>query len=335
MALVYSAYGLRFEVNRPIPGLIPLNERPPVDVRVRLDELPPRSDEMLAALPEPWYVSDQRAQSGAAFLTTWKLSGGAYFRMLYQAGAGAQIEIIVDRAGTQIWANWSDSVPAEEAALCLQGPVMGFVLRLRGLLCLHASAVAVGDQALVLAGPAGSGKSTTAAAMARRGLAVLADDVVALREQDQVFLVQPAFPRLGLWPESVEALFGTPAGLPRLSARLDKRYLDLGHDSGRFQRQPLPLGAVYLLDPRSSDPAAPYLEPLSGHAAFISLAGNAYMRYLLDKEMRATEFGLLGQIGATLPLRRVTPHADPSKLSKLCDTILDDFESFQVTEQVM
>jgi hypothetical protein len=301
-----------------------------------LDELPPRSDEMLAALPEPWYVSDQRAESGDAFLTTWKLKGGAYFRMLYKAGsAGAQIEIIVDRAGTQIWANWSDSVPAEEATLCLLGPVLGFVLRLRGLFCLHASAVAVGGQALVLAGPAGSGKSTTAAAMARRGLAVLADDVVALREQDQVFLVQPAFPRLGLWPESVQALFGTREGLPRLSAQLDKRYLDLGLDSGRFQRQPLPLGAVYLLDPRSNDPAAPYLEPLSGHAAFISLAGNAYMRYLLDKEMRASEFALLGRIGATLPLRRVTPHADPSRLSKLCDAILDDFESFQVTEQVM
>ena len=41
---------------------------------------------------------------------------------------------------------------------------MGFVMLLRGIVCLHASAIAIDDEAIALLGPAGSGKSTTAAA---------------------------------------------------------------------------------------------------------------------------------------------------------------------------
>ena len=54
-------------------------------------------------------------------------------------------------------------------------------LRLRGVPALHASAVAVGGAALAVVGSAGAGKSTTAAARAARGHAVVADDVLALR----------------------------------------------------------------------------------------------------------------------------------------------------------
>jgi dephospho-CoA kinase len=58
---------------------------------------------------------------------------------------------------------------------------------LRGVVCLHASAVAIGDEAIALLGPAGSGKSTTAAAFAERGYSVLAEDVVTLDDRGDHF----------------------------------------------------------------------------------------------------------------------------------------------------
>ena len=48
------------------------------------------------------------------------------------------------------------------------GPVFAFVLRLRGAVTFHASAVRIGD-AVAFLGPQGAGKSTTAAALALRG----------------------------------------------------------------------------------------------------------------------------------------------------------------------
>src|SRR6185436_17962029 len=56
--------------------------------------------------------------------------------------------------------------------------VTGAVLQQRGLLPLHASALLLGAGAIALLGPSRAGKSTLAAALARRGHPVLADDVV-------------------------------------------------------------------------------------------------------------------------------------------------------------
>ncbi len=209
----------------------------------------------------------------------------------------------------------------------LLGPVIGFVLRLRGATCLHASAIVVDNQAIALVGVAGAGKSTTAAAFAERGYAVLSDDIVAMWAEGGTFLVQPGYPRLRLWPASVDALFGEVSTLPRLTPTWDKCYLDLTRGNYQFQREPLPLAAVYMLQERCDDPKAPFVEPLSASAGMMALVANTYATNLLDKTMRATEFESLGRLITTVLLRQVISHADPIHLSKLCDVILDDFHT--------
>jgi len=198
---------------------------------------------------------------------------------------------------------------------------MGFVLLLRGLFCLHASAIAIGDEAIALVGPAGSGKSTTAAAFAERGFRVLAEDVVTLDDRDDHFLVRPAYPCIRLWPAAVKALYGSETHLPRLTPNWDKCYLDL---TERFQPQPLRLAAIYQLGERCDDRRAPFVEPLDRSAGLMSLVANTYATKLMDKEMRAREFELLARVLNHVPLRRVTPHADPGRIPELCESILSD-----------
>jgi hypothetical protein len=208
---------------------------------------------------------------------------------------------------------------------------LGFVLRLRGTVCLHASAITVGDQAMALVGSAGAGKSTTAAAFAMMGYPVLSDDVVALQDQGDTFLIQPGYACLRLWPGSVSALYGSSDALPRLTparginAWWDKRYLDLRQSGYRFQHQPLPLAVIYVLQERSAETAAPYVRPVNARAGLITVIANTFMNYVLDKTMRAQEFELVGRIVAKVPVRRVKPHADPSCLPRLCEVIHDDF----------
>jgi hypothetical protein len=213
----------------------------------------------------------------------------------------------------------------EDTATYLLGPVMGFTLLLRGSVCLHASAIAVGDQAIALLGPSGAGKSTTAAAFARSGYGVLSDDVVALANQGQTFLAQPAYPRIRLWPESVSALYGTGDALPCLTPTWDKRYLDLTGTGYRFQQEPLPLAAVYILDERREDQTSPSVQAVTAGEGLIALVANTYATRLMDKKMRAREFEMLGRIVTGVSVRRATAHTDMSHLSKLCDRILEDF----------
>ena len=70
---------------------------------------------------------------------------------------------VVDEGGTEVWAWWPEGATLDATATYLLGPVFGWLLRLRGVLALHASVAALDGRAAAFAGPAGMGKSTTAA----------------------------------------------------------------------------------------------------------------------------------------------------------------------------
>ena len=75
---------------------------------------------------------------------------------------------------------WADALTDADAASYLAGYVLAFVLRLRGSVPLHASAVAIDGRALLFVGDSWAGKSSTAAAFSILGYPVLADDIVRI-----------------------------------------------------------------------------------------------------------------------------------------------------------
>jgi hypothetical protein len=331
MLTAYYAFGLSLCANIPIPGLITSSLKGEIDVRVWLKSVPDWLEEKLAAQQAIRYSSPYQDEHGKPTLRVWEIADGDYFHLAYADST----EFIVNRTGTEIWANWHDDLTLEDTSTYLLGPILGLVLTLRGVTCLHASAIAFDDKAIALLGPRSAGKSTTAAAFARLGYSVLTDDVVAIDDRGDSFLVQPGYPRLRLWPDSVNALFGAGDALPLLTPNWDKRYLDLSSREYKFQHKPLPLAAVYILGERADDPAAPFAEAVSANTGMMSLVANSYATYLKDKNMRAQEFDLLSRISARVPLRHVTPHADAAHLSRLCEIIIDDFQMVALSNQSM
>lgn len=326
VALLYSAFGLGLRADQPIPGLLPLPGLPEIDVEISLDT----GEQTWSTLTRGSQVClyEYRNQHGQPALQVWQVGQDGNFCFRYGDG----IEFVIDRQGARIWGRRPDKAASEDIAWYLLGPILGFLLRLRGVMCLHASAVAVGRHALALMGPPGAGKSTTAAIFARWGYPVLADDVVAVREQGAAILAYPASPALDLWPEAVQYLYGSPDALPRLTPvesidpAYDKRCLDLLADGYHFQSEPLPLGAIYILSsPRR--PGGPRLEPLNEGKGMMALVRNTYRADLLDKKMQLREFEALGRLAATIPLRQVSPSADPAYLLRLGEMILEDFQA--------
>ncbi|MBZ5696728.1 MAG: serine/threonine protein kinase [Acidobacteriia bacterium] len=245
----------------------------------------------------------------------WTIADGALLRLDYIDG----MQFWLDREGKSVWAQWPDTLSIEDAASYLLGPVLGLLLRLRGVTCLHASAVAFGDRAVAFVGAEGAGKSTTAAAFARRGCSVLSDDVVALREAGGTFHVLPAYPYLSLWPDSVEMLYGSGKTLPSFSENFDKRMLSLAEEHLKFEQEPLPLGGIFLLGEKSADAAAPLVETLPSRESLLALVANSYATNLLDTEMRAREFELLGRLVASVPVWRLRPREGAPQIDRLCD----------------
>jgi hypothetical protein len=320
-----SIYGLDVVANRPIPT-VPYSPITTADVRVSFGHLPAWLQSLEPHQIETTYVADYTDECGTPAVVFSKVHDGDFYRFSY----ADKTEFLVDRAGCEIWTTWQAPLTLEDTTTYLLGPVMGFVLLLRGLVCLHASAIVVDDTAVAFVGPAGAGKSTTAAAFAARGFGVLAEDVVTLDDGGDSFLVRPAYPCIRLWPASAATLYGSRSALPPLTPNWDKRYLDLTERSGQFENEPRRLAAIYLLDERRDASEAPLIESVDAAEAMISLIANTYGTKLLDKHMRAREFELLSRVLRDVPLRRVTPHTDPRQLSTLCDRLLADFERLHV-----
>jgi len=317
----YRAYGLEISSFSRIAGLqtSPLQ---PGESTLQFDDGPePRWAGNLLALPAR-VLSHRSEPPGSAdpsfVLTQHGQTDG--FQLSYSDGT----RFVVDGAAERVWGTYRPPLSADDLATYFLGPVMGFVLRRRNITCLHSSGVEIQGRAVCFCGDAGSGKSTTAAALALRGLPVLAEDIVALEESGGEFRAVPGYPRVCLWPESVSMLLGSDDALPQLTPEWEKRYLELDGGRAKFSEKILPLGVLYLFAPRSSDVDVPRAEKLGSREALLELVQNTYMNWVLNREQRANEFDALCRLVQQVPVRRIVPHAKPEKIAGLCDLILRD-----------
>lgn len=246
------------------------------------------------------------------------MSSGQYYGFLYSDG----VRFAIERAGREIWGDWPDGYTFEDACTYLVGPVIAFALRLRGITCLHASAIVIEEHAFILMGPAGTGKSTTAAGFAKMGFPILADDIVALSPNGDRLLVQPGYPRLNLWPDAVRELFGSEQALPTITPTWEKRYLSLDRSGRfRFQADPLPLGGVFILQGREAALAEPVIEDATGSEALMLLVANAYGNHFLNEEMQRRGLQTLTRVASTVPVWQVRTPNEPATLPALCCAI--------------
>jgi hypothetical protein len=318
--LSYSVFGMRLRSNAALPGVAPIpSTASSPDIELHLGVSPYPEKEVSFDQQELTYTSSDCAETGEPVLRIWRVAKDAFLRIAYLDGT----QFWLDRKRENLWATWPERLSLEETSTYLLGPILGLLLRLRGVTCLHASAVAIEDRCVAFAGREGAGKSTTAAAFARQGYGVLSDDIVALVEREDIFQAMPAYPHLSLWPDSVKMLYGSSETLPRFSPDWEKRRLALGEGGTRFESRSLPLGAIYLLGDRRPGPA-PSVEAIRPQTALLSLVADSYANKVLDRELRACEFAVLGQLVSTVPVRRVHPHADPARLQELCRIIRED-----------
>jgi hypothetical protein len=336
----YYVFGLLIHSNLPLPGL------PHTDAQARFPDvevhaaIAPNLANPTPEAEELSYASSNTNADGRPAFQIWRSTHNDFVRLAYIDGT----QFWFDRLCRNVWATWPDELSLESTLSYLLGPVLGLLLRLRGTTCLHASAVALDDWSVLFVGPAGAGKSTTAAALAKLGYAVLSDDIAALSalisvpaaltsanaapEETSRLHIFPAYPHLCLLPDSVRMIYGSAASLPLLSPDWDKCRFSLGKDNTRFETRSLPVGAVYILRERGPDPA-PYIVPARGQTSLLSLVTNTYANNVLDRAMRAAEFAVLDHLRSTVPIRLLTPHQDPARLDQLCAVVQQDFRLLQ------
>jgi hypothetical protein len=168
--------------------------------------------------------------------------------------------------------------PIEDMTIFLIGTVFGILLHQRGQIVLHASAVRVGDRAMLFGGPSGAGKSTLAAALSREGHSVLTDDVCAIDIVDGRPMVHADGRQLKLWAQAIARLDFADRQGAAVRGRLQKFYVE----PPATQPEPLPLGGVYLLR-EERPPHAFGIVPLNLADAPLLLRRNAYRPLLVQR----------------------------------------------------
>lgn len=224
------------------------------------------------------------AGAGWSLLGEEPLNGPHRVRLLRSA-AGLRVEYTdtgtfdIAHGGRLTWYPGPEISPENVRADVL-GRVLASALHAAGLLCLHGSAVALGDGAVAFLAPRGHGKSTLASALTAAGGRLLTDDTLAVRLGAPAVAL-PGVHGVRLWSDSRERV-GARLGGGETLAGVKATVVDLPEE--RVMLAPTPLRAVYLLAPvRVTDGAwACRRSALPLPAAALSLVGHGKLGALLS-----------------------------------------------------
>lgn len=175
-------------------------------------------------------------------------------------------------------------------------------------LALHASVVDIDGRAVAFLGASRRGKSTLAAAFARRGHAVLSDDCCVLCRTASGFDVAPTYPGLRLFPENMSSMFGD-AGGPRVEvAHYTSKQRIVPSDGAVFSHRPIPLGALYVIASHAGlDPAAAVrIDARSSRESVLEIVGVTFYLDVNDGAQAREGFELAAAAASVCPVRVLT-----------------------------
>lgn len=296
----YTAYGLVIASAVALPELVPVagEMASTPDITITLNLLPeigpdngPAGTRRIG--PYLWATRDQ---------FWFCVPGIARFRIT----GGHEIQIDPDPSGD-----------AAGVRTFLLGTALGVALSQRGHVTLHGNAVRIGDGCLVCVGPSGAGKSTLAAGFARRGFAVLSDDLVMVDEHGRV---PPGIPRIKLWADMAAAMAIDTAPLARIRHTLEKFSYPVRDG---YAEAAVPVRAIYGLVGTNADTVS--IRHLQGFAKFRAVRANIYRPQFVEAMgQRELYLARCTQLAATVSVAWIARPALGFTLDALVDAILED-----------
>jgi hypothetical protein len=280
----YVAYGLNISSELPLPELAVTDAKP--DVYIRFSPLD--SPTLLTAYSSDSYVGESKLG-----------------RFLINDGR----ELFIDP---------SPALDQAKLRPFILGPVLAYLLRIRGLLTLHASCVAIYGTAVAFVGNTGWGKSTIAKGLHDRGFPLISDDLLAIDLKDGNVLTIPGLPLIKLWPDAAAALGSDPSQFSKLHSETEKLLHCLTHD---FQQEVVPLQRVYIL----AKGEEVRIHRLSPQNALVNILAHSWgAKNLSARHFRETHLEQCAMLVNKVPVFRLERPPDLQLLPHICDMILTD-----------
>ncbi|MBK9294681.1 MAG: hypothetical protein IPM57_09605 [Oligoflexia bacterium] len=214
----------------------------------------------------------------------------------------------------------------------LLNQVLSFSLLDRGIEPLHGVGITTkNNEAIVFLGHPGYGKSTLAASFISKGLPLLTDDLVVLKENKKYCTVYPGLPRIKLFPR-VSKRFLNSEFLKNdgslMNPETSKKIFSLKRKI--CYNKPCKLKAIYLLcspeDQRKTKNIL--IKNISPHQSFMGLIANTFNTVIRSPERYRNEFHFCKRIvDYGIPIKALYYPRNLKKLDAVSAAILKDSQT--------
>lgn len=219
-------------------------------------------------------------------------------------------------SGNDILVQPSDSVGENDLASFVLGWGLSFLFQMRGFSAIHSSAVEIQNQAVLISGVSGAGKSTIALSLIHAGYRYLADDIVMVNPREDM-LIQPAFPQQKVCRNIAEQM--ETGNLFYINEKKDKfAYYNMEN----FCREPRQLTTLIIL--KKYEGASVKIEEITGVEKISAVINNLF---LLDayKAMGITieEKARCLELAGKLSIYTIYRPADGDTVQEIRDAVIN------------
>ncbi|MGV3724566.1 MAG: hypothetical protein ACO1SX_27030 [Actinomycetota bacterium] len=315
----YRLYGVDFATDFPFTlPLPPAQGAPRLSVVVRPADAP-SADEMQT----PLYTSPLLGESSTPLASVYTANGSTRL----QFTATGDFHLSPDRI---LYSPLPDADPVLAQSQLL-GPVFAVWLEERGHPVLHASTVGVDGAAAAFLSASHGGKSSLAAALMHAGAALMSDDLLVVEEREGVWMAEPAYAQLRMWPELAQQFLPGAPELDRVHPSTPKLRVPVGAGVWNFQRNSLPLQVIYL--PQRREAGADHsvrIDPAPATAGLMELVRQSFLARMLQETGRqALRLPMLAQLARAVPIRVLSYPNGFEHLPGVAAAIIEDVKSLQ------
>jgi hypothetical protein len=294
----YKAFGLNVASEIPLPELVESEDAP--DVTIRFGDVPDRLNDVVI--------------SGTYFEANSK-------EVLFPLRSIAKYLVVDDQ---NVIVSPEQHADMNLVGLFLLPTAFVALLHLRGFLVLHGSVIDTDGGAVAFVGPSGAGKSSLAAAFAKRGYPVLADDKCAVAVQNGQVSVVSGFPQIKLKPDTIDQLQLDIDVLSKIHPQWDKYGVPINRSIEDIPRR---LKSIYVLELiQRGESGSIRLVPLSGYQKLQALQHNSFGKSLaIAMNQTAQHFRLLSTTANQVKMIQVVRPGESTELNAVADHIENDF----------
>lgn len=211
----------------------------------------------------------------------------------------------------------------------LQTVGLSLWLEMRGVLCIHANAIATDRGVIGVIAPSQTGKTTLTAALATRGMAMMTDDMMAIHKTTEGWKVYAGWPQVRMWPQVAQHFVKNSDNLARVHSRFEKRIVNLkDQDNIHYSDKSGLLKRLYLLERLDSSDADVVIKPVTAAESVMSLLQNSMLadayRPLAIEESRLKKIALMLE---SIDVKRVVYPSGKEHLARVCESIEADVKT--------